>query len=513
MNTDQRNYEQLHRLSKEIRTLQGVSSLLDWDQETYMPPKGAVVRAEQLRLLAGIIHQKQISRSFSTALSQLVKIPMGQLIAKTLSTPQKAAVREWRRDFLIAKALPKRFVEKFAKLTSQAIQVWHHAKSQDLFQPFAPFLEQLIRMAQEKAEYLGYKNHPYDALLDQFEPGMTVAEIDPLFNHLRTSIVKILNKASFSQHVDDRFLFGTFSKEKQMQFGHLVLKAMEYDLSKGRLDLSEHPFSSSCHPHDSRITTNVSHPSLMSNISAVMHEAGHGLYEMGLPVEHYGSPLAEPVSHAIHESQSRWWETRIGLSKPFWSHFFPLLKKHFKGKFDKITLDQFYLAINKISPSLIRIQADEVTYSLHVILRYELEKRLIEGSLKVRELPEAWNAKMQELLGITPTNYREGCLQDIHWSMGAFGYFPSYTLGNLAASHLFEAFEKKYKDWEQRVAKGELGFIKEWLDRSVYRYGRQYSCRELLQKVTGKPFSAKAYTTYLTKKYQNRTGMDRIGNR
>lgn len=501
MNADQKNYQKLFQISRENRTLQGVSSLLDWDQETYMPPKGAGIRADQLKILAGIVHKGQTSRSYATALEKLIELKSGKILAKSLKEDQKAALREWRRDYLLAKALPNSFVEEYAKLTSQAIQAWHYAKSQNAFNQFAPFLEKLIAMSRKKAELIGYKKHPYDALLDAYEPGATTEEVTGLFSHLRTSITKLLKQIMASQDINDSFLFGKFPESQQLKFSHLLLKAMDYDMSMGRLDLSGHPFSSSCHPTDSRITTRIHPTSLMSNISAVMHETGHALYEMGLPVEQYGSPLGEAISLAMHESQSRWWETRIGHSKSFWKYFLPSLKEHFKGKLDKISLDQFHRAINKVNPSFIRIEADEVTYSLHVILRFELERSLIEGSLKVRDVPEAWNAKMKELLGVTPPTNREGCLQDIHWSMGAFGYFPTYTLGNLYAAHLFEAFERDHSDWEKRVSSGELLFIKEWLHKSVYQYGRQYSSKELLKKITGKPFSAEAYTKYLSEKF------------
>lgn len=506
MSHSQKDYDTLFNLSKEIRTLQGISSLLDWDQETYMPPMGAQIRAEQLKTLAGVVHKAQVSRTFSSALAKLININTGKNVGKQLSKPQQAALREWRRDYLHAKALPKSFVEKFAKLTSQAMQVWQHAKHNNVFQPFSPFLEQIVKMSRQKADYLGYKKHPYDALLDLYEPDVTVAEIDPLFKSLRTAIVTLLKNKTPFQTVDNHFLFGDFSKEKQLKFCRRILDAMGYDSSKGRLDFSEHPFCSSCHPNDSRITINMNQKSLMNSISAVMHEAGHALYDMGLPVEQYGSPLGEPVSHAIHESQSRWWETRIGLSRGFWQHFFPILKEEFKSKLGKMTVDQFYLAINKVIPNLIRIQSDEVTYSLHIILRYELEKALIEGSLKIREVPEAWNAKMKELLGIAPKTFSEGCLQDVHWSMGGFGYFPSYTLGNLAAAQLFEVFESAHPSWEKQVAKGDLLFMKDWLKQNVYQYGRQYPTKDLLKKATGKAFSAEAYVSYLNKKYKKFEG-------
>jgi carboxypeptidase Taq len=240
----------------------------------------------------------------------------------------------------------------------------------------------------------------------------------------------------------------------------------------------------------------------MSNISAILHEGGHALYELGLPAESYGSPLCESISLGIHESQSRFWETRIGQSLPFWKHYLPLLKKTFKGPLEKTSLESFYKGINKVIPSFIRVEADEVTYSLHIILRFELEVELIQGTLSIREVPEAWNAKMQELLGIVPPTNTEGCLQDIHWSMGGFGYFPTYTLGNLYAAQLFEAFEKQNPTWKEKVAQGELLFIRDWLHQNVYQFGRMYSGKELLHRVTQKTFSEGSFIDYLNKKYK-----------
>lgn len=501
MEKAQKDYEQLHQLGRRVRTLSGIAQLLDWDQETFMPPAASSFRSSQLEILAGIIHAEKTGKKFTNALSKLIDVKTGKVSAKGLTDAQKAALREWRRDYLKETALPKKFVEEFAKLSSQAVLVWRDAKKDDAFQRFAPFLDKLVSMARKKADLLGYEDHPYDALIDQYEPYAKTKEISKLFTELEKSVVALLKKISRSKQIDDSFIHGKFSHEKQIEFSTLLLKDMGYDMKRGRLDFSSHPFSSSSHPTDSRITTRIHPTSLMSCISVVLHEGGHSLYEMGLPEESYGSPLGDAISLGMHESQSRWWETRIGQSKSFWQHYLPLLKKYFPGKLDAINLDTFYRAINRVEPSLIRVDADEVTYTLHVILRFDLERALIEGTLKIREIPEAWNAKMQKLLGISPEKNAEGCLQDIHWSMGAFGYFPTYTLGNLYASQFFETFAKQHPDWEKRVAKGELSFIKEWLNDSVHKHGRHYSSKELLKKVSGKDFSSDAFIHYLTNKY------------
>lgn len=503
VNRSQKDYQNLHELSRHIRILQGVTALLDWDQETYMPPGGASIRSEQLKTLAGIIHREKTSRKFTTALSKLIDIKTGKIQAQDLSQPQQAAILEWRRDYIHDTALPTKFVEDFAKLTSQSILVWRSAKQENAFMKFAPYLDRIIEMSRKKSELLGYSNHPYDALLDQYEPGATTKEVSTIFTKVRETITPLIKQIKAAKQVDDSFLYGSWDKNKQIEFSHRLLEMMGYDFDKGRLDFSSHPFSSASHPTDSRITTRINSDCVLNNISVVLHEAGHGLYEMGLPQDLYGTPLGEARSLGIHESQSRWWETRIGQSKAFWQYFLPLLKETFKGQLDSVNLDQFYRAINKVEPSFIRVDADELTYPLHVILRFELEKALIEGSLNVRDIPDAWNAKMEQYLGILPTTNREGCLQDIHWSMGGIGYFPTYTLGNLYAAHLFNGFVEDHPNWETKVASGELAFIKLWLHEKIYRHGRHYSSFELLKKATGKEFSPEPYLHYLKNKYRS----------
>lgn len=499
MKNHEKDYKNLHTISREIRILEGIYSLLDWDQETYMPSGASQIRSEQFKTLAEIMHKKRTSGPFVKALGKLVDLPSGKVISG-LTPPQTAALSAWHRDYRQAKALPKKFVSSWAQLTSQSVHVWRHAKEQDAFNQFSPFLEKIVSMARQKAEYLGYTSHPYDALLDLYEPGTTYQDISEQFKHLRTELTALLKKIKAQKPIDDSFLYGDFSKEKQLKFSHTLLEALGYSSELGRLDISSHPFSSSSHPTDSRITTRILPNNFMSNIGSVMHEAGHAFYEMGLPPEQYGSPLGDAISLGMHESQSRWWETRIGHSQPFWKHFFPQLQQDFPS-LKNIKLEAFYKGLNNVKAGLIRVEADEVTYCLHIILRFELEYALIDGSLKVRDLPEAWNAKMKELLGITPKNNSEGCLQDIHWSMGAIGYFPTYALGNLYAAQLFNAFEQEYPDWEKQVAQGELPFIKDWLNNAVYKHGRRYSSLELIKLVTKKPLSAKPYIDYLNKKY------------
>ena len=501
LSQSEKDYQQLHALSRHSRILEGVSSLLGWDQETYMPPGSAGIRSEQLKTMAGLIHRERTSPAYTKALSQLIDIPTGEIKAKDLSDKQVAALKEWRRDYRHHTSLPSEFVEEFAKVSSQALVAWRTAKKENAFQLFAPYLDRLITLSRQKAEFLGYQDHPYDALLDEYEPDMTTQQIQALFTPIRETLTPLI-KTLQSQSRDAQFLSGQWDHAKQIAFSNQILDAMGYDLQKGRLDFSTHPFSSASHPTDSRITSRIHPTSLMSHIFVVLHEGGHALYEMGLSQEDYGSPLGEARSLGIHESQSRWWETRIGMSQPFWKHFFPLLQETFQDQLKDISFDQFYLAMHHVQPSFIRVEADEMTYPLHVILRFEMEKALMEGSLSVRDIPDAWNAKMKDYLGIIPSTYAEGCLQDIHWSMGAFGYFPSYTLGNLYAAHLFEGFVKEHSDWEKKVEKGELKFIQEWLHEKVYQHGKRYTTPQLLQQATGKSFTSAPYLEYLKNKYE-----------
>lgn len=502
MEQDQKHYQALLQISRETSHLKGISHLLDWDKETYMPPGASLVRAEQAEIMASLIHKGETGKPFVSALSKLIDIDSGKLLAKSLSPAQKSAVMEWRREYLKQAKLPEKFVKAFAKLTTEATHEWAIARKNNQFNAFAPFLERIIEMVREKAELWGYKKHPYDALLDEFEPHATKEEISTLFTGLRPPIIQLIKKIKTAPQVDNSFLLKKISHQKQMKFALQMIEAVGYDRQHGRLDLSAHPFSSSLHPHDNRITTRVSLNGIMDNLGACLHEFGHSLYEMNLPPEHFGSPLCEAVSLGLHESQSRWWETRIGQNKSFWAYFYPILQKQLRGLWEGISLEAFYRAINRVEPSFIRVEADEVTYTLHVILRFEIECALIEGALKPADIPSAWNAKMKEYFGITPRNDAEGCLQDIHWSMGAFGYFPTYSLGNLYTSHFFSAFEKAHPSWEKKIALGEFGFIRDWLKTEIHQYGKRYSSSELAKKVTGSPLTSDAFVHYLQNKYR-----------
>lgn len=495
-------YKAMEAISREAQVLGGISALLGWDQETYMPEDASPVRGEQLEAMASLIHKKKTSPKWSKALAKLIDLKSGEIVAPDLSTEEQAAAKLWLRDFKEDTSLPDRFVKQFARLTSQSMVVWRDARKENAFRKFAPFLEKIVDLNKRKADYVGYKDHPYDALINEYEPGMTTKEIRRVFAELKPKLKGLLQHIQSRPQVDASFLSGDFDPAVQFTSAQELLDIIQFPFNRGRLDLSAHPFSSGSHPTDCRITTRIRPEEFLSNLTATLHEAGHAFYELGLPVEHFSSPLGHSVSMGLHESQSRWWETRIGLSRPFWDFYYPKLQKAFPGKFDRIPLDVFYKGVNQVSPSFIRVEADEVTYPLHIMLRLELEIQMIEGSLKIRDLPDAWNAQMQDLLGITPATNTEGCLQDIHWSMGAMGYFPTYSLGNIYAAQLFDAFAKQNPKWEDQVRAGNFQFIKDWLSQNVWKHGRRYDSQVLVEKVTGHPFSSVPYAQYLENKYR-----------
>lgn len=493
-------YSKLHEISKQTSIFSSIFQLLGWDQETYLPRGAIESRSAQIETLASLIHKQSTSGRFSKALNKLIDIKTGTIQDDRLSAEQIAALKLWRKDYLRSVKLPASFVKVFAETTSKAVHVWADAKKQNDFALFSPFLQKIISLSRKKADYLGFEEHPYDALLDLFEPGTKTSSLVPLFSRLKIALMELVKTLSAKPPVHSPF-HGEFPDAKQMEFGRFILKKMGFDPLTSRLDLSAHPFCMGIHLQDVRMTTRIHTDNPMSNIFAVIHEGGHGLYHRNLPLQHYGTPLCEPASWGIDESQSRFWETIIGHSLPFWRYFYPKLQAEFPEKLSNTSLEDFFRAINTVKPSLIRIESDEATYSLHIILRFELEKALIEGHLKPKEIPEAWNEKMREYFGITPPQHSLGCLQDIHWSIGAIGYFPTYTLGNLYAAQFRVAFEKAFPDWEERVASGHLSFIEEWLKQHIHRYGRQYSPAELIQRLTGKPLSEEAYVHYLRHKF------------
>lgn len=494
-------YQKLFALSKQAAVYTSISNVLGWDQETYMPKEAISLRALQSGALATLVHKQQTSTEYAKILDSLIDIETGALHFTHCSEQQKASLREWRRDYLLAVKLPSEFVEEFAHVTSSAIHAWQEARPNNDFKLFAPYLEKIVLLNRKKADYLGYKDHPYDALIDSFEPEMKTATLTALFERLKIPLTSLIKKIQTKQDPDDSFLHQPYQHDRQLAFSKQLLKDMGFSEGFSRLDESAHPMCIPIHPKDMRMTTRIYPANVIVNILSTVHEGGHGLYHIHLPEEYFGTPLCEAASLGIDESQSRTWETFIGRSLPFWQHYFPKLKKIFPDQLKTITTEQFYNAINIVEPSMIRVDSDEVCYNLHIMLRFELEKSLIEGKLKPAEIPDAWNDKMLEYLSIIPKTHSEGCLQDIHWSMGAMGYFPTYTLGNLYTGQFFETFSNDHPNWETRVASGDLQFISDWQKEHIHRFGRQFPPGELCKKVSGKPLSEKPYLNHLEKKY------------
>lgn len=486
----------------EIRRIQSAASVLSWDQETYMPAGGGAARAEQIATLEGLAHEKLVSQEVETLLADWIDPATGQAAAGW-DEPSRSLLRETWRDFSRAKKLPSAFVIRLSRECSLAQQAWVTAREESRFSKFLPSLRTIISLKREEADYLGYRNSPYDALLDTYEPGATIGQLAPLFTELREQLVVLLRKVQASGvAVDDTCLHQRFDQAKQIEFGRLVLVAMGYDFERGRLDLSAHPFTTSFHPTDVRVTTRVFEKDLPSCLFSCIHEGGHGLYDQGLDPRYYGSPLGESVSLGIHESQSRLWENCVGRSRAFWHCFYPILQQTFPQQLGTVPLDLFYAAINRASPSLIRVEADELTYNLHIMLRVEIEQALIENRVQPDDLPELWNEKMQSYLGIVPEQDAEGVLQDVHWSMGAFGYFPTYTLGNLYAVQFFEQAKQELPQLEEHIAAGQLVPLRRWLEQKIHRWGRMFTPDHLARRVTGKGVSPEPFLHYLEGKYR-----------
>jgi carboxypeptidase Taq len=492
-------FEKLFALSKKTTLLSAAAALLEWDQETYMPAEGAIPRSDQLEVLAELIHKSATSPTFKKYLSELIDLETGEMKTEEPLHIQ-AAAREWRRDLLLAEKLPTPFVKKFSRTSSASIHAWMDAKEKSDFSLFAPHLEKIVSLCQKKSSLLGYEKHPYDALLDQYEPGMTVEILTPLFKRLKGALVEILAKAPKTPPLS----LGTFPRKGQEEMGEILLKAMGFSPKASRLDNSFHPFCSGIHPDDTRMTTRIDEKHPMYSISSITHEGGHGLYNRNLPKEHYGTPVCNHASYGVDESQSRLFETMIGQGLPFWEHFYPKLQEIFKDNLAETSLESFYSHINRVEPSMIRVEADEVTYCLHVILRFEIEMGLMDGSIKVKQVPALWNQKMKESLGITPKDDGEGCLQDIHWAMGGIGYFPTYILGNLLAAELFKGIKESHSDWKEKIASGNLSFLEEWLKEKIHCHGHLYTPEDLILKAIGKPLEIEAYIEYLQEKFNSK---------
>ena len=497
------SYSDIHKLSKEFTLFLCTNMLLEWDQETYMPEEAIALRSQQMEQLAGLTHKQKTSTKFSKALQKLIDLETGKIFNHELPKEQQAALREWRRDYLRDAKLPISFVKKFAKATSESTHAWAEARKKKQFRHFLPHLDKIVTLCRKKADLLGYKEHPYDALLDLYEPEMTAATLTSLFGRLRSSLITILQKAQSKPEINRQFLSGHFDSAKQLELAHKILKLMGFKEGFSRLDQTVHPMCLGLHPKDIRMTTRIYPDNVLINLFSVLHEGGHGLYRLGIPEKEFGGPLGDPISYGIDESQSRLWENLVGRSLPFWRYFFPILQEAFPEQLGATALNDFYHAVNIVQPTLIRTDSDEVTYNLHILVRFELEKALIEGSVKPRDIPELWNEKMKTYLGIIPPDDAQGCMQDIHWSLGFFGYFPSYSLGNLYSAQFFHAFETAHPSWKEEMARGNFTPLRQWLHQEIHQYGRGYTPDEIVRRVAKSGLSEKPFVDYLERKYQD----------
>jgi carboxypeptidase Taq len=490
--------QELKELLGRVRDLQYASSVLNWDQQTYMPRRGAAGRAQQLATLDKLAHEFFTSAEIGRLLDELEK----ESAKLPYDSDDASLVRVTRREYAKATRVPPELVEEISRTTSLANEVWVKARAESNFNLFQPHLEKIVDLEIRLANYLGYKDRIYDALLDLYEPEMTTAQVADIFAGLKKEIVPLVRAISAkADRVDDAVLHREYAEDKQWDFGVEVIKKFGFDFESGRQDKSAHPFTTGFGLGDTRITTRVDRHFLSTALFGTLHECGHALYDMGYRAELERTPLAGGASLGAHESQSRMWENLVGRSRAFWKHYLPRLREMFPEQLEDQDLESFYRAINKVQPSLIRVEADEVTYSLHVMLRFEMENDLVERKLKIADVPEAWNAKMKEYLGIVPPNDAQGCLQDIHWSWGSIGYFATYSLGSMFSAQLWEKAVKDIPSIPAQIERGEFADLLGWLRQNVHQHGRKFTLDELARRVTGEPLQSRSYVQYLRKKF------------
>lgn len=488
---------QLKTILAEVTDLENVASLLGWDQQTYMPPGSAEGRGYQLSTLQTLAHTKFTSNEVGKLLDDL------EPYTEELDPDSDVArlIKVTRRDYEKEVKVPVEWVSEFARVTTIAHHAWEEARAEDNFNKFRPHLEKIVELRRSYADFFAPYDHVYDPLLDDFEPGLKTADVQAIFNALRPQQVVLIQAISERPKLDNSFIHHTFDEHKQWDFGVEVITGFGYDWKRGRQDKSAHPFTSSFGIDDVRITTRIAANDIGSGLFSTMHESGHALYELGVDHTLARTPLAGGASLAIHESQSRMYENLIGRSLPFWEYYYPRLQEFFPSQLGDIDLEKFYKGINKVEPSLIRVESDEATYNLHIMLRLELEISLMDGSLTVKDLPEAWNTRMEEYLGVVPPNDADGVLQDVHWSSGMIGYFSTYALGNLISFQLWERINADIPDLTDQIRRGEFAALLGWLRDHIHRHGAKFEPQELVQRVTGSKIDPEPYMRYLQTKY------------
>ncbi len=491
-----KEYQKFTNTLRKISDINHAISLLGWDKEVNMPKKGAAFRSQQVATLSAISHEMFVDPQFIKEVSELLK------------NKKKFKLKERKNIELIAKRqersskLSTDFVIRNSNIISEAYHKWLEARAAKDYSIFKDSLKKLVDIKKEECEIVGYKDHPYEALLDQYEPGAKVADLDILFADVKAQLIKFCKKIDEQKQVDDSCLKKHFPKEKQWDFGLEILKRMGYDFDAGRQDISPHPFTTNFAPTDVRVTTRIDEKNFGSMTWSCIHEGGHALYEQGLPSEDYGLPSGRAVSLGIHESQSRLWENNVGRSLPFWEANMSLVKKYFPKNLKGVGPEKFFKAINKVSPSLIRVESDELYYHFHILIRYEIEKGLLEGTYSTDNLNEIWNEKYKEYLGVKVPNDTQGILQDIHWAYGSIGYFPTYSLGSFYAAQFYAQAKKEIRGLEKQIERGENEKLLEWLRKNIHQYGSVYSSEELCKKITGEGLNFKYFMKYARKKYK-----------
>lgn len=496
--------EKLNQYHLEIKQISSISAILGWDQETQMPGGGSEIRASHLGYLSTQIHKIQTGEPYKHELAKWIDLETGLLFDKGLLPDLQRILHLAWRSYKDANVLTEDFVEEMSVHASRCQHIWAESRQKNDFEAFAPHLEKMILLKRQEAEFYGYRTTPYDALLDRFEPGMTEERVSTLFDELKGPLQDLLNRIQKSgTSIDDAPLHGDFPQLKQKVLCENISRLLGFDFDRGRMDISTHPFTTSFHPTDVRITTRFDPRDIRPALYAAIHEAGHGLYEQGLLVDDYGSPLGEAVSYGFHESQSRLWENVIGRGFSFCSFLMPEIQKMFPGQLEAMLPRSFFQMVNIVRPSLIRVEADEVTYPLHIMVRFEIEKMLINEGLPVADIPGMWNELMEKYLGIRPSEAKDGAMQDVHWSMGAFGYFPTYSLGNFYAAAIADNAFDMIPNFEAEIKNGCVKPLLDWLQDKIYSSGRRYDAEDFIEKITGKKLSIQPFMEYLSKKYKD----------
>ncbi len=500
----QEKFEELKERLGEVADLNNAAAVLGWDQQTHMPSGGAEARGQQLSTLSRLAQEKFTSAEVGKLLDELKD--HGENLE--YESDEASYLRVTKRDYDKAIKIPPALVGEIAQAATAGFHAWHKAKSENKYSDFAPYLQRNIDLQRRVAECLGYTDRIYDPLLDQFEPAVTTSEVEQIFAELKRELVPIVHAiAEKAGRVSNEFLRQPFDEHTQWDLTVEAAKAIGYSFENGRQDRSPHPFTTSFGVGDVRITTRVDPKFFNSAFFATLHECGHALYDQGIRPELDRTPLAGGASLGVHESQSRMWENLVGRSRAFWKFMLPHVKARFPEQFRDVDVERMYRAVNRVKPMFVRVEADEVTYNLHIMLRFELENALLEGRIKVSDLPEVWNAKMKEYLGVVPPTDALGVLQDVHWSYGTFGYFPTYSLGTVFSVQLFRQAKKDISDLEERFERGDFDTLLHWLRRNLHIHGRKFRLEELARKITGEPLQTRYFISYLQEKYGDIYGL------